>query len=71
LRFSVLNGILRISSKRGDYPNAVFCPPENEPKKVISNYVQVKVKFQPRSICSSPMSRINKSFTKRLLIGAF
>jgi hypothetical protein len=33
LRFSVRNGILRISSKRGDSLNAVFCPPESEPKK--------------------------------------
>jgi len=33
LRFSVRDGILRISSKRGDSLNAVFCPPENEPKK--------------------------------------
>jgi hypothetical protein len=33
LRFSVHDGILRISSKRGDSLNAVFCPPENEPRK--------------------------------------
>jgi hypothetical protein len=33
LKFSVRDGILRISSKRGDSLNAVFCPPENEPQK--------------------------------------
>jgi hypothetical protein len=33
LRFSVRDGILRISSKRGDSLNAIFCPPENEPKE--------------------------------------
>jgi hypothetical protein len=33
LRFSVRDGILRISSKRGDSLNAVFCPPESEPER--------------------------------------
>jgi hypothetical protein len=33
LKFSVHDGILRISSKRGDSLYAIFCPPENEPQK--------------------------------------
>jgi hypothetical protein len=33
LKFSVRDGILRISSKRGDSLNAIFCPPEHEPEK--------------------------------------
>jgi hypothetical protein len=33
LKFSVRDGILRISSKRGDSLNAIFCPPEHKPEK--------------------------------------
>jgi len=33
LKFSVRDSILRISSKRGDSLNAVFCPPEKQPEK--------------------------------------
>ncbi len=33
LKFSVPDGILRISSKRGDSLNAIFCPPEKDPEK--------------------------------------
>jgi len=33
LKFSVCDSILRISSKRGDSLNAIFCPPEKEPQK--------------------------------------
>ena len=33
LKFSVCNGILRISSKRGDSLNAIFCLPEKESQK--------------------------------------
>jgi hypothetical protein len=33
LKFSVRGSILRISSKRGDSLNAIFCPPEKQQQK--------------------------------------
>jgi hypothetical protein len=38
LKFSVRDGILQISSKKGDSLNAIFCPPEKEPNKGNSQF---------------------------------
>jgi hypothetical protein len=49
LRFSIRDGILRISSKNGDSLNAIFCPPENEPNRGNSQFRADKNKISPKN----------------------